>query len=138
MIRRTLLVPFALAAAACGGGADLLDDATLRAPSSEGTFEARLVPEPVDIPNNEPFAMRLALVGPDGEAFVDYDEVTLDARMPAHGHGMLRDVDLELEKDGTLRAEGLLFHMAGHWEIHVDVRRGPWIERAQASVQMQP
>lgn len=112
--------------------------ATLSATSSDGTFEAHVTPQVVSIPLNEPFAVTLALVDPvTGATFTDYDKVTIDARMPAHGHGMLRYVDLQPAGDGAMRAEGFLFHMVGHWEIHVDVYRGPRIERAQISVSLE-
>ncbi len=110
---------------------------TLTAMSSNGTFEARVTPQVDPIPLNEAFAVTLTLVDPaTGEAFTDYDEVTIDARMPAHGHGMFRDPELVRGDDGVLRAEGFEFQMVGHWEIHVDVRRGPRIERAQMSVNL--
>ena len=45
----------------------------------------------------------------------------VDAAMPEHQHGMNyrpRLVDLGA---GRWRAEGLMFHMAGRWELHFDV-----------------
>ena len=38
---------------------------------------------------------------------------------------------------GRYRAEGLLFHMIGHWAIHVDVASGARIERAQLDVELE-
>lgn len=110
----------------------------LEALSSRGTFLARVTPLVASIPMNEAFGVSLTLTDPEtGEVFSDYDEVSIDARMPAHKHGMLRDVDLNPQPDGTLRADGLLMHMYGHWEIHVDVMRGGRFERAQIDVRLQ-
>ncbi|MEM9382455.1 MAG: hypothetical protein AAGB93_21055 [Planctomycetota bacterium] len=140
------LLPPALTA--CGGSSPAGDGAASanaaatgpryldRATSSRATFVAEVSSE-APIPLNEPFSVRLALLDPSTEErFDDYDEVTIDARMPAHQHGMLRDVDLTRTDDGALVAEGLEFHMVGHWEIHVDVRRGARVERAQFDVQL--
>lgn len=106
--------------------------------SSRGTFLARVTPLVDPIPMNEAFSVSLSLVDPEtGAVFTDYDEVSIDARMPAHKHGMMRDVGLTAEADGSLRADGLLLHMYGHWEVHVDVKKGASFERAQVSVRLQ-
>jgi hypothetical protein len=111
---------------------------TLEGLSSGGAFLARVTPLVDPIPMNEAFGVLLSLVDPDsGEPFVDYDEVSIDARMPAHKHGMLRDVGLTPQDDGSMRADGLLLHMYGHWELHVDIRKGALFERAQISVRLQ-
>lgn len=108
-----------------------------RATSSRETFDFTIVPDGGEIPLNEPFSLTVELFDHDtGKPLTDYDLATIDARMPAHGHGMKHDVELARQPDGTFRAEGLLFHMIGHWEIHLDVTRGPKIERAQTSVNL--
>ena len=129
----------------CGGAAEpegtapeVTTGAALTATSWRGTFEARVTPHVAEIPLNDPFDVTLVLVDPQtGEAYTDYDAVTIDARMPAHGHGMLRDVELAPQDDGSLLAEGMQFHMIGHWVVHVDVRRGARTERAQISVNLE-
>lgn len=109
----------------------------LSAHSARGNFQIRIRPEGGSIPLNEPFAVILDLFDLEtGQRLMDYGAVTLDARMPAHGHGMLRDVALIPTGEGSLRAEGLLFHMVGHWEFHVDLTQGPRVERAQASFEL--
>lgn len=110
----------------------------LVARSSGGTFLARVTPLVDPIPMNEAFSVSLTLTDPEtGAPFTDYDEVSIDARMPAHKHGMLRDVGLTPQEDGSMRADGLLLHMYGHWELHVDIRKGARFERAQISVRLQ-
>ena len=60
--------------------------------SARGTFAVVLEPESGAVPLNEPFAMRVHVIDTaTGEPLAGADAVTLDARMPIHGHGMLRD-----------------------------------------------
>ena len=64
-------------------------------------------------------------------------ELSVDAAMPEHGHGMNRVPSVAALGDGRFRAEGLLFHMPGRWEIYFDVTRGAITERAQADVELE-
>ena len=105
--------------------------------SARGTFAVVLEPEGGAVPLNEPFAMRVHVIdAATGDPLEGADAVTLDARMPIHGHGMLRDVELVAREGGGYRAEGLLLHMIGPWEFHVDVQRGPLMERAQVEYEL--
>ena len=63
--------------------------------------------------------------------------LAVDAAMPQHGHGMNRVPKIERLPDGGFRAEGLLFHMPGKWELYFDVARGPLVERAQVDVEVE-
>lgn len=151
MLRFTTVLPAlaALGLAACGGDSEPEEPAppgtgdtttaahaqpggeVFEATSARGTFSIVLEPEGGGVPLNEPFAMRVWVKDTEtGEPLEGADEITLDARMPIHGHGMLYDVELE-KLEGSYRAEGLKLHMVGPWEFHVDVRRGASIERAQ-------
>ena len=47
--------------------------------------------------------------------------VGVDARMPAHRHGMNFRPTIVAQGGGRYRAEGMLFHMSGRWEITYDV-----------------
>ena len=157
-MRNSLVTMLALSALGCGSGevpaagdagvterisagsapAEETRGETLEARSSGGAFLARVTPLVDPIPMNEAFSVSLSLLDPEtGAPFTDYDEVSIDARMPAHKHGMLRDVGLTPQEDGSMRADGLLLHMYGHWELHVDIRKGARFERAQISVRLQ-
>lgn len=46
----------------------------------------------------------------------------VDATMPEHRHGMNYRPSLKRLADGRWRAEGLMFHMPGRWELVFDVR----------------
>jgi len=47
--------------------------------------------------------------------------VRVDATMPEHRHGMNYRPSLHADGDGRWRAEGLLWHMAGRWELRFDL-----------------
>ena len=59
----------------------------------------------------------------DGEPVVD-DAVKIDARMPAHGHGMNYRPTLASPAPGKTVARGLLLHMPGEWEFTFDIGSG--------------
>ena len=44
----------------------------------------------------------------------------VDARMPAHNHGMNYRAAVETAADGLVEVTGLLFHMPGHWQMRVE------------------
>lgn len=120
--------------AGAGASPSKLDAAhtpSLRAASNAGGFVVEVAPLGGPIPMNVAFAVELALFAPDGVTPLEPEEVTLDARMEEHEHGMLRDVALEPTAPGHWRAQGLLFHMVGVWQFQVDVRQGAHVERAQ-------
>jgi len=48
------------------------------------------------------------------------DRFKIDARMPAHNHGMNYRAAIEIAADGLVEASGLLFHMPGHRRVRVD------------------
>lgn len=60
--------------------------------------------------------------------------VGVDARMPAHGHGMNYKAVVRAAGDGRFRAEGLLFHMPGRWELAFDVQGAGQPERITRGV----
>lgn len=83
-------------------------------------------PEPLRIEVGEPFALLFNVCTRSGRAG---ELVAVDAQMPDHKHGMNYHPSIVPKGDGRFRVEGLVFHMAGHWEISIDVRAGEEIER---------
>lgn len=67
--------------------------------------------------NNRSFAMAVR-VCPAGAKLL-----RVDATMPEHRHGMNYRPRVLQQADGW-RVEGLLFHMAGRWELRFDVEQG--------------
>lgn len=58
----------------------------------------------------------------------------VDAVMPEHRHGMNYRPSVKALGDGRWRAEGLMFHMAGRWELRLDVALGGRTERLREAV----
>lgn len=58
------------------------------------------------------------------------ESVRLDASMPAHRHGMNYTPSVVPLGGGRYRAEGLMFHMPGDWQLLFEIRAGGTTERA--------
>ena len=83
-------------------------------------------PDPLRIEVGEPFALVLNVCTKRG---APAELLAVDANMPEHRHGMNYRTSIVSKGDGRFRAEGMLFHMAGRWEINFDVRAGEESER---------
>ena len=55
---------------------------------------------------------------------VAVSEVRVDAIMPAHQHGLNYAPKITALGDGVFRADNMLFHMPGLWELRVDANFG--------------
>lgn len=85
-----------------------------------------------EVPLNDEFTAEVWLFEDEaGTRPLEDAAVVIDCRMPAHRHGMLSDVDLLHQGGGRYVAEGMMCHMLGHWELYVDLTRGPITERVQ-------
>jgi hypothetical protein len=91
--------------------------------SEGGGFAITLATSPSPIRLNEPFELTVLVRGlaPDGRGPVS---VTVDAQMPAHKHGMSTRPHREQLGEGRFLFRGLLFHMAGDWEVVIDAAQG--------------
>jgi hypothetical protein len=64
--------------------------------------------------------------------------IVLDARMPAHGHGMnYRPKATELGP-GRFRFTGLMLHMAGTWQLTFDIFQGEKRSRLTREIDLAP
>ncbi|QDU69564.1 FixH family protein [Engelhardtia mirabilis] len=81
-----------------------------------------------ETPTNRLFALELELL--DGAEPVTGAEVGVSAFMPDHGHGMNYVPQTTELGAGHYRVEGMLLHMPGFWQLHVDVVRGGIASRA--------
>ena len=97
-----------------------------RAESSRYKVAYRIDPAPVVVSRH--FALDLVVCPKDGAPRPD--AVVVDAQMPAHRHGMNYRPGVKPVAPGSYRAEGLLFHMPGHWEFVFDIAGGGTRERA--------
>jgi len=73
---------------------------------------------------SEPFSVIVSVCGED----VSTASVQLDARMPAHGHGMNYSPEHTVIEQSSehlkVRVDGLVLHMPGQWQWMVDYRAG--------------
>lgn len=78
------------------------------------------VSAPAPVPVGRHFAIHFVLCARDGAALPA--EVRVDATMPEHKHGMNYRPSVSARGAGVYRAEGLLFHMPGRWELVFELR----------------
>ncbi len=90
----------------------------------------RPVPAPIAV--GEHFAVDFAICPKAGATAPR--EVRVDANMPAHRHGMNYRPTVVRARDGTYRAEGLMFHMPGRWDLTFDVIAGNTTERLASTL----
>lgn len=110
----TLTLVLALAGAApAAQGCSLPPEAGVRLQA--GPVQAAWRAEPAPIVVGRPFVLWVTLCPAGAEL------VRVDARMPEHRHGMNYRPSVSKASDGRWRVEGLLWHMAGHWELRLDV-----------------
>jgi len=89
---------------------------------------------PSSIPFNEPF--KLSAMVHDGEDPTQMHmdkELFVEATMPQHGHGMDTVPNVTMD-NGVYTIEGMLFHMAGDWELVFAVSDGETVERATFNI----
>ena len=60
----------------------------------------------------------------------------VDATMPAHQHGMNYAPTVTSEAAGRFRANGLLLHMPGLWELRFDLAGGSTRETVRSTVEL--
>lgn len=70
--------------------------------------------DPAPIPLGKPFALEIAVCPPPRG-------LAVDAHMPAHRHGMNYRPSIRDLGNGRYRAEGLVLHMPGAWELVFDI-----------------
>jgi YtkA-like len=82
-------------------------------------------PDPIAV--GQHFVVEFAVCARDGAR--PLQSVRVDANMPEHKHGMNYRPGVTTVRPGIYRAEGLLFHMPGRWELTFDVAAGNTTER---------
>jgi len=63
--------------------------------------------------------------------------VRIDAAMPEHGHGMNYRPGVTTTAPGVYRAEGMLFHMPGRWDLAFDVVAGSRTDRLTGTLRVE-
>jgi len=112
-------------------------DGWTQVPSNDGhwTVRWRFDPGPKP-PLRDPFAIDIE-VRRAGDAAAYEGGLVADAAMPQHGHGMNVAPTVTRVAPGRFRAEGMLFHMPGYWELYFDLLQGGGVERAQGAVTLE-
>ena len=102
--------------------------------SNDGEWTVRWQTDPKELPLNAPFVVEAEIRRVDGTALPEGLLLEVDAAMPEHRHGMNRLPRMIALGDGLFRAEGMLFHMEGRWELYFDVTEEELTERSQTEV----
>lgn len=115
VIASAALAVAAVPAWACG---DSLGPGVQRIESAQWLLVYRATPTP--IPLGRHFVLDIELCPRAGAALPG--ELRVDAQMPDHKHGMNYKPSLSSPRPGLYRAEGLMFHMPGRWELVFELR----------------
>jgi hypothetical protein len=81
------------------------------------------------------FSLELAVCARDGARLPE--SVKVDAHMPEHRHGMNDLPELKPLGPGRWRAEGLMLHMPGRWELVFELRGRGASERLARSLTLE-
>jgi hypothetical protein len=100
-----------------------------RVPSRAGTYVVYWRSLTGSVPRNQDFDMEVWVVRDGAPATAAH--LGVNAWMPDHGHGMLREPRAEARGDGSFLVEGMLLHMRGHWTLLFDVLEGTSAETAE-------
>ena len=105
--------------------------------SNDGAFIVEWETLPAPIPVNEFFIIdvRVLDAGNHGAPAMDV-ELSVDAAMPQHRHGMNHSPEIRQVGPGHWRVQDMLFHMPGDWVIYFDISRDDVIRRAQVSIEV--
>lgn len=110
-----------------------LSGATRTIEGAQYTVVFRTVPDPIKMGAH--FALDFA-VCPRASAPAP-TAVRVDANMPLHRHGMNYRPAVTAQSNALFRAEGLLFHMPGRWDLTFDVDAAGRTERLTSTVQLE-
>ncbi len=118
------LRPALLALAAGGAAACPLEGPVLQAGDVQASWSVAGAPVAV----GRHFAIDVQVCPPGATL------ARVDAVMPEHQHGMNYRPSLKAVGEGRWRAEGLMFHMPGRWELRFDVDQGSQRRRLVQSI----
>lgn len=120
----------AKAAPACG---EALAGSRTTIEGTSYTVAYTTTPSPVTV--GQHFRVDFAVCPRDGVAAPR--SVRVDATMPEHRHGMNYRPTVSTVQPGLWRAEGLLFHMPGRWDLAFDVVAPAATQRLTATMRVE-
>ena len=126
-----------LALAPVGAHADVCADAG-RAAAARRIESSRHVlvfrtPAPIEVGRH--FTVEAVVCARDGSPTAT--GLRVDAVMPAHRHGMNYRAAVSPRGGGRFVADGLMFHMPGHWQLVFDVETAAGVDRLVADVPLE-
>jgi len=119
-----------VAAATLCGAAHCCDLRGARIDSPRYALAWRTLPHPIAV--GQHFSLEIGVCAKAGAAAPE--SVGVDAHMPEHRHGMNYKVAVTAQGEASYRAEGLMFHMPGRWELVFELRSGGTTERLMQSL----
>ena len=111
---------------------DAADGAVLKA--GELVLAYRPAGKASRIPMAKHFALEVQLCDGGGTSSARLNKT--DATMPEHRHGMNYRPVITPLGSGRFRIEGMMFHMAGHWQLVFEVQAGKELTRLTHDVQI--
>ena len=97
------------------------------------SLESDPAPKAHRIPMAKHFALEVQLCDKDGASSAQLRKA--DASMPAHRHGINYRPTITPLGKGRFRVDGMMFHMAGQWELAFEVQAGKELTRLTHDVQ---
>ena len=94
-------------------------------------YEIVFAARPDPIATGKHFSLDIAVCPRDGAPAPT--ALRVDAVMPEHRHGMNYRPEVTARDAGIYRANGLMFHMPGRWDILFDLVTGSGTERLSAT-----
>lgn len=113
---------------------DATDGAVLKAGELVLAYRPVLAGKTSRIPMAKHFALEVQLCDKAGVSVAHLRKA--DATMPEHRHGMNYRPRITSLGDGRFRVEGMMFHMAGHWQLVFEVQAGKEATRLTDDVQI--
>lgn len=117
-------------ATACG---DQIAGTARRIENAKYEIVFRSAPAPIE--TGKHFSLDFA-VCPRGSA-PEPEAMRVDAVMPEHRHGMNYRPVVVARGNGLYRADGLMWHMPGRWELRFDVVTTAGVERLVATTELE-
>jgi hypothetical protein len=127
-MRHLLFVFLAASSTAAQGACELPGGQAQKIQSAHYLVLYRTQPAPLKV--GQHFSVEFA-VCPTPES------VRIDAGMPEHKHGMNYRPTVTATGEGRYRADGLMLHMAGKWELVFEVRAKDSVERVVQVIRLE-
>src|SRR3954462_13634257 len=93
-----------------------------------GRYSVKFRPVPAKIAIGQHFSLEMAVCANGGAP--PPESIAVDPQMPEHRQGMNYKASVKPDAGGRYRADGLMFHMPGRWEIIFELSAAGVTDRA--------